>query len=346
MSEGTLSQDEIDALLGGSEASVPGETGMESGGLGNLGQGLGGVGGTLPGESILRTFLEQNKNEVQQHFVSTVADSFQLSLDSISRIDSLSVQEDVVVIAADLRGPISGIHSFVLTESDALRLLSPLLGANVKELNEAALTAIQENFEQLGKVLSAALSFQFGRVTLNRIQVSKMNRASALPPGSYFQAAYSFELTGGAGMLYEIFDENIVEGMNQNEDTSTRGSSRAGAGMGLSSGAGVQAEGTTIQSVQFPQLQQIDSGTDAGNLGLLMDVSMEMTVELGRTKKLIREILSIGEGTIIELDKLAGEPVDILVNHKLIAKGEVVVIDENFGVRVTEIVTPFEKFQT
>jgi flagellar motor switch protein FliN/FliY len=70
---------------------------------------------------------------------------------------------------------------------------------------------------------------------------------------------------------------------------------------------------------------------------------MEMTVELGRTKKLIKEILSMGEGTIIELDKLAGEPVDILVNHKLIAKGEVVVIDENFGVRVTEIVSPQER---
>ena len=70
---------------------------------------------------------------------------------------------------------------------------------------------------------------------------------------------------------------------------------------------------------------------------------MQMTVELGRTKQSIKEILGIGEGTIIELDKLAGEPVDILVNHKPIAKGEVVVIDENFGVRVTEIISPAER---
>jgi flagellar motor switch protein FliN/FliY len=74
-----------------------------------------------------------------------------------------------------------------------------------------------------------------------------------------------------------------------------------------------------------------------------MDVYMEMTVELGRTKRLIKDILGMGEGTIVELDKLAGEPVDILVNHKLIAKGEVVVIDENFGVRVTEIVSPADR---
>lgn len=74
-----------------------------------------------------------------------------------------------------------------------------------------------------------------------------------------------------------------------------------------------------------------------------MDVMMEVTVELGRTRQPIKDILSIGEGTIIELDKLAGEPVDILVNHNRIAKGEVVVIDENFGVRITEILSGADK---
>jgi len=98
-----------------------------------------------------------------------------------------------------------------------------------------------------------------------------------------------------------------------------------------------------VQPVQFANLGLGNPGQESGNIGLIMDVFMELTVELGRTKKLIKDILGIGEGTIIELDKLAGEPVDILVNHKLIAKGEVVVIDENFGVRVTEIVSPMER---
>ena len=70
-----------------------------------------------------------------------------------------------------------------------------------------------------------------------------------------------------------------------------------------------------------------------------------MTVELGRTHKVIKDILELSQGSIIELDKLAGEPVDILVNNKLIAKGEVVVIDENFGVRVTDIVNQWERIQ-
>jgi len=111
-----------------------------------------------------------------------------------------------------------------------------------------------------------------------------------------------------------------------------------GMGMGMPMGAP-----TNVQAVQFPNLMPRNAPQEAGNISLIMDVFMEMTVELGRTRKLIKEILSMGEGTIIELDKLAGEPVDILVNHKLIAKGEVVVIDENFGVRVTEIVSPLER---
>ena len=94
-----------------------------------------------------------------------------------------------------------------------------------------------------------------------------------------------------------------------------------------------------IQPAQF----QSFSGTGnvmAGqeNIGLIMDVPLEVTVELGRTKKSIAEILDFAPGTIIELDKIAGEPIDVLVNGKFVAKGEVVVIEESFGVRVTEII--------
>jgi len=88
------------------------------------------------------------------------------------------------------------------------------------------------------------------------------------------------------------------------------------------------------------------AGGMSPNAQLLMDVQVVLTVELGRTKKYVKDILSLGEGSIIELDKLAGEPVDLLVNGKLIAKGEVVVIDENFGVRITEIADPSERLAT
>ncbi|HNJ03831.1 MAG TPA: flagellar motor switch protein FliN, partial [Leptospiraceae bacterium] len=80
-------------------------------------------------------------------------------------------------------------------------------------------------------------------------------------------------------------------------------------------------------------------------MNLLLDVQMTLTVELGRTKMFIKDILGLGEGSIIELDKLAGEPVDLYVNDRLIARGEVVVIDENFGVRVTDIVSRAERLK-
>lgn len=94
------------------------------------------------------------------------------------------------------------------------------------------------------------------------------------------------------------------------------------------------------------ELEDFDDGLTSSkksSLDLIMDVPLEISVELGRTVKKIKEILEIGPGSIIELEKMAGEPVDILVNGKRIAKGEVVVIDENFGVRITEIINSSEK---
>jgi flagellar motor switch protein FliN/FliY len=106
------------------------------------------------------------------------------------------------------------------------------------------------------------------------------------------------------------------------------GNSRLGADMGA------------VRPAQFQQWGETVPGDANANIELLMDVSLRVTVELGRTAMSIREILDLGPGSVLELDKLAGEPVDILVNDKPIAKGEVVVVDENFGVRVTDIISP------
>ena len=78
-------------------------------------------------------------------------------------------------------------------------------------------------------------------------------------------------------------------------------------------------------------------------LDLLLDVPLDLTVELGRARVSIQDLLSLGPGSVIELDKIAGEPLDILVNDRLIARGEVVVVDENVGVRITEIISPRQR---
>jgi len=101
-----------------------------------------------------------------------------------------------------------------------------------------------------------------------------------------------------------------------------------------------------VQPAQFAPLKQTVLNVGDSNIGMIMDVPLQVTVELGRTRKLIREILELAPGSVLELDKLAGEPVDILVNGKIVAKGEVVVIDENFGVRITGIVSMQERAST
>ncbi len=99
------------------------------------------------------------------------------------------------------------------------------------------------------------------------------------------------------------------------------------------------------QPVTFPAL---DDGADvpgAGDIGLLLDVPLQVTVELGRTQLRIRNVLELVPGSIVELDKLAGEPVDVLVNGKQIARGEVVVIDEEFGVRITDVASQAKRLR-
>lgn len=103
------------------------------------------------------------------------------------------------------------------------------------------------------------------------------------------------------------------------------------------------AQGVPVQAAQFTPLATAPVQVNEANIGLILDVPLQVTVELGRTKKSIKDILELSNGSIVELDKLAGEPVDIHVNGKLLAKGEVVVIDENFGVRITDIVSPEER---
>lgn len=103
-------------------------------------------------------------------------------------------------------------------------------------------------------------------------------------------------------------------------------------------GMGVQPN-IAAAPAQFQQFAPMTPVMGPENINLIMDVPLEVTVELGRTNRSIKEILEFSPGTIIELDKLAGEPVDVLVNGKLVAKGEVVVIEESFGIRITEILS-------
>lgn len=111
-----------------------------------------------------------------------------------------------------------------------------------------------------------------------------------------------------------------------------------------------------IEDLDRVQVQEIADEIRAGddalnklkvqNLDFILDIPLKVTVELGRTSIIIKDLLQLGQGSVLELDKLAGEPLEILVNGKLVAKGEVVVVNEKFGIRLTDIISPIERIET
>jgi flagellar motor switch protein FliN/FliY len=101
----------------------------------------------------------------------------------------------------------------------------------------------------------------------------------------------------------------------------------------------------SVPSPVKPPTREGQEGEKLTNLNLLLDIPLEITAELGRTRMIIHDLLQLGQGSVIELNKLAGEPLEILVNHKLIARGEVVVVNEKFGIRLTDIISPMERIK-
>jgi len=361
MSDGSLSQDEIDALLAGTGDI---DLGDSSGG------GRSAVsGGDLEG---LKAALSETVEQQRSNMAMITGQEVQIAPPTVNGGTPSGLSGEMVQITYNFGD--AGGHSYLLSADDAMKFASASMGLDDIELDAAALNAVQEVFSQVSGPVINTLSDKTGvtimpePATAARVEIS-----NASYPNDPVYARYTVTLADDTVTLYELFESSFAarlsagaaQGMGpqlaggmgqmgggpgqqrqQQQQAMQYGMQPQGGQMygGGQMGGGMSfGGGANVQSVQFPSLQNHGGSTEQGNIGLLMDVYMEMTVELGRTKKLIREILGMGEGTIIELDKLAGEPVDILVNHKLIAKGEVVVIDENFGVRVTEIVSPMER---
>ncbi len=100
------------------------------------------------------------------------------------------------------------------------------------------------------------------------------------------------------------------------------------------------------------EVEDLEEGTDESTehgereLDFILDIPLELSVELGKTKMLVNDLLQLGQGSIIELNKLAGEPLEVYINRKLIARGEVVVVNEKFGVRLTDVITPIDRVKS
>lgn len=135
--------------------------------------------------------------------------------------------------------------------------------------------------------------------------------------------------------------------MEQNKDVGSYGNLDETGKEGLDRGGAEEREapGTEVSEVYFGEIRKGDTPRTALDIDFILDIPLSLTVELGKSRMMIAELLQLGQGSVIELNKLAGEPMDVFVNQRLIARGEVVVVNEKFGVRLTDIVSPAERIE-
>jgi flagellar motor switch protein FliN/FliY len=377
MSDGSLSQDEIDALLQGTDAiEMDTGAGAASSPLSD--------GERNAFQEMLRGVTESQGSNLSILTGKTVAiGDPSVKVRAPSEIAG-GQPDDIVDVRVDLTDGVQGEHSYIVPASIAGTVAGLMMGQPGGELDEASLSAVAEAFSHITGTAATAIGNQIGRMVKTAPpDLRQTSRQEArLPQGDFAVTVdYPLSIEGfPTATLTEVYSLSLAKeilslaagggqdaggfaaaapaapraaapraaAQQQQQQSAAAFGGAAGYQQTFGQAFGGQAQSPAmappnVQPVQFANLQPVQMTGEQGNIGLLMDVYMEMTVELGRTRKRIKDILGIGEGTIIELDKLAGEPVDILVNHKLIAKGEVVVIDENFGVRVTEIVSQIDR---
>jgi flagellar motor switch protein FliN len=329
-----LSQDELDALLSnfGDDEDNSGD-----GDLNDLGGSTAGSGGNSSSNPQLTLIC----NEAASAFRNG-AEGIGVMLASTSRFNKTSDSAesgssleskfagDGFIIEYPLQSPVSGSIYLRFTEKEAKALISAATSTDA--------SSIEFNDDQSGAAVEiitpalVAVIKSWSGIIGNNISTGQPRGFSLSAENPFTEDHYS-EIRGNLsieGILNDTVSLIIPDSL-ANEINNSRKPQESRS------------------SVPSPTPSEGESGGkkpfSKNNLNLLLDVQMPLTVELGRTKMYVKEILSLGEGSILELDKLAGEPVDLMVNAKLIAKGEVIVIDENFGVRVTDIVSPTERLR-
>ena len=377
MADGFLSQEEIDALLkGDAPAATPSSVAsdaqlsdMEKDALGEVGNiSMGSAATTL--SILLSRRVSITTPTVSISTVNQIRDEYPLPY---------------LVIEVGYTHGLHGTNLLAIKQQDALIIADLMMGGDgtnpPTELNELYMSAVSEAMNQMMGSTSTSMSTIFKKkIDISPPVVNVYDFATEKNPikgvatdeEPIVRVSFRMEvedLIDSQIMQILTFDvakelvNNLMDSMTESAPPApaqapaatapkTAPAPSMAAAAQPAAYAAVQptrpaAPNVPVQPVQFAPLQPAAvQGVPEGNFGLIMDVPMQVTVELGRTKKLIRDILDLAPGSVVELDKLAGEPVDIFVNTKLIARGEVVVIDENFGVRVTEIVSPVDRLRT
>ncbi|WP_226674209.1 flagellar motor switch phosphatase FliY [Rossellomorea aquimaris] len=381
MSDDMLSQDEIDALLRGSaEPEVDTEkhkeinlsdyiSSMEEDALGEIGNISFGSSATA-----LSTLLNQ-KVEITTPKVSIINKNY---LEE-------EFPHPYVAIQVQYTEGFSGVNLLVIKQSDASIIADLMLGGDGRnpsgDLGEIQLSAVQEAMNQMMGSAATSMSTVFSKKvdisppSIDLMYIPQGEGEENLPdqdllvkvsfslkigdlidsnimqllPLSFARSLVDELMNGGAEEEVAVATSPVdapnraPESLDHHaQETSDRTQSHP-QHLG---GQGSYTEPVNVQPATFSSFEPAGLGQqETKNLNMLLDIPLQVTVELGRTNRSVRDILELSSGSIIELDKLAGEPVDILVNSQLMAKGEVVVIDENFGVRITDIVSQSDRIK-
>lgn len=365
MSDESLSQEEIDALMAGAAADA-----------------------APPAEAAAPPPLEASSDdapltaveidtigEVGNICMSSAATALstllgrqvQITAPRVDEVDELEVRghfdRPAVVVVIEYTEGLDGRNVFILSQRDASVVADLMMGGTgvaAESVGELHASAIGEAMNQMMGSASTAMAEMAGR----RVDISAPSVAllDLSPEAGDVDLGFagrvvrtSFELRVGDDLLDTTMMQLMPLGFARAlVDALSRPAAPAVAAGGPSPAPAADGDPEPLaaaeddrhlravsapvaQPVTFPSLDDPASGARGSDISLLLDVPLQVTVELGRTQLRIRNVLELVPGSIIELDKLAGEPVDVLVNGKQIARGEVVVIDEEFGVRITEV---------
>ena len=347
MDDGLLSQEDIDALtaglLGGDDG---GDDGSDSSGSGIDPEFLRGLFKLIcdQASSVVSTVLSKNADFKIMNIEVAEANSIEQDL----LVDTLDVK---VGVENDLTG-----NFYYMISKEITATLSDLMmmGDGTAAFDEEHKDALSELVNQIMGSVNTTMTEEY-RTTLSFSQADL----------SVVEQNYDFDSRGGVvakisvkieeisdSIIYLLADKKLCETFIAH----TQGSNEES--VDTPSGASVESAPSTSSVPEFtPNELAAPAATSGGGggglfessgnrvLDMLLDVPLNMTIELGRTQMSIRRILEMGPGSIIELDRFAGEPVDLLVNNKVVARGEVVVVDENFGIRIVSLVTPEERIK-
>lgn len=349
-----LSQEEIDALLTGTEEALvetpsfatgkAKSTGFKETELSNIIQ-------------LLEVLLTNQVNAFQDRYNHQMLfSSTKAHLKDVQTIKN-ELKGKLLQIYLDYEGGIEAESTLLIPADDALKMAEIVMNQKGVDFSESTINSISEAIVQMNSASNRVLSSRLGKPVQNKnLQVEILEDSSKIRfPAEEQMIDLSFNYNPentspiAVHQLMSVHLAKILINIANmtDKDTGVLGEDFTKKIEGEEDEEG-RKQTVLIRPVVYQGLEENFESVDdeQSNITLLMDIYMQLTVELGRTKMQIKDILALGEGSIIELEKLAGEPVDLLVNGKLIARGEVVVIDENFGVRVTEIVSPHERLES